>query len=124
MDEPAPSEIRQLMDHVEVNTAARRNTRGGRSAQEHLVAVLRCLYRRAADNGLIKKADNPARKWPSRAPCLHLAGGAGCPAGGDQRGCRSPGDDPEPDTPLLLRLHTEIACRRGGARPAWTRTSA
>jgi hypothetical protein len=37
------------------------------------------------------------------------------------------GDDPALDT-LLLRLHTETACRRGGAlalRPMiWTRTSA
>jgi integrase len=45
---------------------ARRNARGGRSAQEHLVAALRCLYQRAVEDG-------------------------------------------------LMRLHTETACRRGGA---------
>ncbi len=69
MDEPTPSEIRQLLAHVEVNIVVRCNARGGRRAQGRLVAVLRCLYRRAVDNGLIKEADTPARKWPSRTAC-------------------------------------------------------
>jgi hypothetical protein len=30
---------------------ARRNARGGRSAAEHLVAALRCLYKHAEDDG-------------------------------------------------------------------------
>ena len=62
LDEPSPSEIRQLMAHVKTHVVARRNARGGRSAQEHLVAALRCLYQRAVDDGLIAEADNPARK--------------------------------------------------------------
>jgi hypothetical protein len=33
---------------------------GRRSAQEHLMAALRCLYQRAVDDGLISEADNPA----------------------------------------------------------------
>ena len=53
LDEPTPSDIRQLMTWVKTNVVARRNARGGRSAQEHLVAALRCLYRRAAEDGLI-----------------------------------------------------------------------
>lgn len=48
LDEPAASEIRLLMTHV----VARRNARGGRSAAEHLIAALRCLYRHAEDDGL------------------------------------------------------------------------
>jgi integrase/recombinase XerC len=36
-DEPTPSEIRQLMAWVKTHVVARRNARGGRSAQEHLV---------------------------------------------------------------------------------------
>ena len=47
LDEPTPSDIRQLMGWVKTHVVARRNARGGRSAQEHLVAALRCLYRRA-----------------------------------------------------------------------------
>src|SRR5690242_7914676 len=47
LDEPTPSEIRQLMKLVKANVVPRRNARGGRSAEEHVVAALRCLYRRA-----------------------------------------------------------------------------
>src|SRR5690242_11350628 len=61
LDEIAPSEIRQLMTWVKTHVVARRNARGGRSAQEHLVAALRCLYQRAVEDGLISEADNPSR---------------------------------------------------------------
>src|SRR5580692_12706709 len=47
LDEPTPSEIRQMMAHVKTHVVRRRNARGGRSAEEHLVAALRCLYQRA-----------------------------------------------------------------------------
>jgi hypothetical protein len=62
LDEPTLSEIRQLMAYVKTHAVARRNARGGRSAEEHLVAALRCLYQRAVDDELIAQADNPARK--------------------------------------------------------------
>jgi integrase/recombinase XerC len=115
LDEPTPSEIRQLMAYVKTHVAARRNARGGRSATEHLVAALRCLYKHAEDDGLITPGENPARKVdkPRRLPSTRravtddrLAEICQAAAGG--------GDDPELDT-LLLRLHTETACRRGGA---------
>jgi integrase/recombinase XerC len=114
-DEPTPSEIRQLMAHVKTHVVARRNARGGRSAEEHLVAALRCLYQRAVDDGLINGADNPARKVakPRRLSTTRRA----LP---DTRLAQinevaaTTGDDPELDT-LILRLHTETACRRGGA---------
>ena len=51
LDEPTPSEIRELMTHVKTHVVARRNARGGRSAQEHLVAAVRCLYQRAVEDG-------------------------------------------------------------------------
>ncbi len=35
LDEPTPSEIRQLMAYVKTHVVARRNARGGRSAEEH-----------------------------------------------------------------------------------------
>lgn len=41
---------------------AQRNARGGRSAQEYLVAALRCLHMRAVEAGLIRPADDPAQK--------------------------------------------------------------
>ena len=39
LDEPTPSDIRQLMAWVKTHVVARRNARGGRSAEEHLVAA-------------------------------------------------------------------------------------
>jgi integrase/recombinase XerC len=115
LDEIAPSEIRQLMSYVKTHVVARRNARGGRSATEHLVAALRCLYRHAEDDGLITAGENPARKVdkPRRLPSTRRAVTDDrlaeiCQAAADG------GDDPELDT-LLLRLHTETACRRGGA---------
>src|SRR5256885_16938074 len=51
LDEPTPSEIRQLMAYVKTHVVQRRNARGGCSAQEHLVAALRCLYQRAVEDG-------------------------------------------------------------------------
>jgi integrase/recombinase XerC len=63
------------MAHVKTHVVARRNARGGRSAEEHLVAALRCLYRQAERDGLIAEADNPARKVdkPRRLPSTRRA---------------------------------------------------
>jgi integrase/recombinase XerC len=121
LDEPTPSDIRQLMTWVKTHVVARRNARGGRSAQEHLVAALRCLYRRAVEDGLISEANDPARKVakPRRLPSRRRAVPETRLAEINQVAATT-GDDPELDT-LLLRLHTETACRRGGAlalRPA------
>ena len=104
LDEPTPSQIRQLMAYVKTHVVARRNARGGRSAEDHLVAALRCLYQRAVDDGLIAEADNPARKVakPRRLPSTRRA----VP---DTRlmeineTAAATGNDPELDT-LLLRL--------------------
>jgi integrase/recombinase XerC len=121
LDEITPSEIRQLMAWVKTHVVARRNARGGRSAQEHLVAALRCLYQRAIEDGLIAEADNPARKVakPRRLPSTRRAV-TDTRLAEINEAAATTGDDPELDT-LLLRLHTETACRRGGAlalRPA------
>jgi hypothetical protein len=83
--------------------------------QSHLIAALRCLYRHAEDDGLITSGDNPARKVakPRRLPSTRRA----VP---DTRLAEinhiaaTTGNDPALDA-LLLRLHTETACRRGGA---------
>ena len=121
LDEPTPSQIRHLMTYVKTHVVARRNARGGRSAEEHLVAALRCLYARAVDDGLITEAGNPARKVakPRRLPSTRRAVPDTRLAEINEAAATT-GDDPELDT-LLLRLHTETACRRGGAlalRPA------
>ena len=85
------------------------------------LAALRCLYQRAVEDGLIAETDNPARKVakPRRLPSTRRAVADTRLAEINQVAATT-GDDPELDT-LVLRLHTETACRRGGAlalRPA------
>ncbi len=65
--------------------------------------------------GLIAEADNPARKVakPRRLPTTRRALPDVRLAEINEVAATT-GDDPELDT-LLLRLHTETACRRGGA---------
>lgn len=94
---------------------ARRNARGGRSAAEHLIAALRCLYRHADNDGHIKASENPALKVPKprRLPSTRRAVPDTRLAEINQVAATT-GNDPALDT-LLLRLHTETACRRGGA---------
>ncbi|APU15304.1 site-specific integrase [Actinoalloteichus fjordicus] len=115
IDELTPMDIKQFAEQVKLQVVVRRNSRGGRSAAEHLIAALRCLYRHAVADGLISENHNPAtrvakprrlattrRALPDRAltEINEVAG--------------TTGSDPELDL-LLLRLHTETACRRGGA---------
>lgn len=115
LDEPTPSEIKQLVEHVKTNVVPRRNARGGRSAGEHLIAALRCLYRHAEDDGLIDPADNPASKVakPRRLPSTRRAV-ADTRLAEINHVAATTGNDPALDS-LILRLHTETACRRGGA---------
>jgi integrase/recombinase XerC len=115
LDEPSPSEIKQLAAHVKANAVQRRNSRGGRSAVENLIGALRCLYRSAEDDGLIAEKDNPAHKVekPRRLPSTRRAIADTRLAEINQVAATT-GDDPELDA-LILWLHTETACRRGGA---------
>jgi integrase/recombinase XerC len=115
LDEPTPSQIKQLVEHVKVTVVSRRNARGGRSAGEHLIAALRCLYRHAEADGLVDPADNPASKVakPRRLPSTRRAV-ADTRLAEINHIAATTGNDPALDS-LLLRLHTETACRRGGA---------
>ena len=120
LDEPTPSEIRQLMAYVKTHVVARRNARGGRSAQEHLVAALRCLYRRAVEDGLITEADNPAAEGGQAAPpAVHPPGRAGHPAGGDQPGRRDHRRRPGTGHAAAAAAHRDRLPprRRAGAAP-------
>jgi integrase/recombinase XerC len=129
LDEPSPSDIRQLMTYVKTHVVTRRNARGGRGAQENLVAALRCLYRRAVDDGLIAEADNPARKVakPRRLASTRRAMPDTRLAEINETATAT-GDDPQLDT-LLLRLHSArppaaAAAPSRCARPTSTPTSA
>jgi integrase/recombinase XerC len=106
------------MKVVKASAVQRRNGRGGRSAGEHLVAALRCLYRHAEDDGLIDERDNPARKVgkPRRLPSTRRAV-ADTRLSEINQVAATTGDDPELDT-LILRLHTETACHASRGMPA------
>jgi integrase/recombinase XerC len=115
LDEPTSTEIQQFAAHVKAHVVSRRNARGGRSAAEHLIAALRCIYRHTENDRHISAADNPARKVtkPRRLPSDRRAVPADRLAEINHIAA-STGSDPALDT-LILRLHTETACRCGGA---------
>jgi integrase/recombinase XerC len=115
LDEPTPSQIRSFMLEVKSQAIVRRNGRGGRSAAENFVGAIRCLYRHAADDGLIAEKDNPALKVakPRRLPSTRRAI-ADVRLAEINQVAATTGDDTELDA-LIIRLHTETACRRGGA---------
>lgn len=115
LDEPTALEIQQLAEKTKGMVVIRRNARGGRVAAEHMIAALRCLYRFAVADGLIPERDNPAirvakprRQANSRRALLDAQ-----LAQINTVAC-STGNDRDLDA-LLLRLHVETACRRGGA---------
>ena len=115
LDEPTPSEIKELAEYIRTHVVVRRNARGGRGAVDHFLTALRSVYSHAVADGLIAEADNAARKVPKprKVPSTRRALPADRLAEINQVAA-STGNDPELDT-LLLRLHTETACRRGGA---------
>lgn len=115
LDEPTATEIREFAAWVEKEAVSRRNSRGGRSAAEHFIAATRCIYAHTVMDGFIAEGANAARHVPKprrltstrRAlPDSRLAE--------INRVVARTGNDPGLDT-LLLRIHTETACRRGGA---------
>jgi site-specific recombinase XerC len=121
LDEPLPTEIKEFVLGIKTQVVVRRNARGGRTAMEHMVGAFRCLYAFAIDDGLIIAAENPAatvnkpRRLPSNRYALNRQQLAEI-----NSVAATTGNDPSLDC-LLLRLHSETACRRGGAlalRPA------
>lgn len=115
IDEPTPSEIKQFGEHVRSTAVVRRNGRGGNSAVENFITALRCLYRHAVADGLINERENPAAKVdkPRRLTSTRHAVADTRIAEINQVAATT-GNDPALDT-LILRLHIETACRRGGA---------
>ncbi|NNH73779.1 site-specific integrase [Nocardia uniformis] len=120
LDEPAQHELTAMAEQVKVGAQAG-GSRSGRGAVENFVGAARCVYRFAEERCWIRPADNPARKVSK--PARRSAGRYAIPPqqlADINTAAASTGDDPELDC-LILRLHTETACRRGGAlsvRPA------
>ncbi|WP_433722465.1 hypothetical protein ACQP0C_21610 [Nocardia sp. CA-129566] len=86
-----------------------------REVVRHVIDALRRVYKHAEDNRIIDPRDNPAARLtkPRRTRSNRRA----LPEDlltEINRVAATTGNDPQLDT-LLLRLHTETACRRGGA---------
>jgi len=115
LDEPTPSEIKQFSEHIRANRIVRSNARGGTSAVENFITAIRCLYNQAVADNLISATDNPAARVakPRRLKSTRHAVPDARLAEINEIAATT-GDDPALDT-LLLRLHIETACRRGGA---------
>ncbi|MGI5185563.1 tyrosine-type recombinase/integrase [Dactylosporangium sp. CA-152071] len=115
IDTVTASDIQALQRRIVANTRARRNSRGGRHAGELLIAAARAFFNQAIADGLIEATDSPAHRVgkPRRLPSTRRA------LTPDElteinQVARTTGNDTILDA-LLLRLHTETACRRAGA---------
>lgn len=115
LDQIRATDVEALQRAAAASAVPRRNGRGGRHAGEHVIAAARAFFNRAVADGIIPVGASPAhqiakpRRLPSprRALTAHELADINAVA-------RTSGNDTALDT-LLLRLHTETACRRGGA---------
>lgn len=115
LDAITATDIEELEYRVAANAAQRSSNRYGRSARESFIAAARAIYSRAIADDLLPAGSSPAHRVakPRRLPSTRRALTV---TELDQINmvARSSGNDPVLDA-LLLRLHTETACRRGGA---------
>jgi integrase len=106
----------EFLRHESVGSArSRRNSRHGRHAGEHAIAAARALFNLAIADGFLDRGASPAHKVskPRRLPNTRRALTA-TELEQINLVARTSGNDVILDA-LLLRLHTETACRRGGA---------
>jgi integrase len=114
LDEVHASDI-EAMNTATTTARSRRTSRDGRHAGEHVIAAARAIYNRAIADGLIDQKNSPAHRVakPRRLPNTRRALTA-WELEQINLTARISGNDTILDA-LLLRLHTETACRRGGA---------
>jgi len=115
LNEPSTMEFIQFGEWLKANRVVRRTDRGGDGTIENFVGAVRRLYSLARVAGHIDAREDPSialrkpdRPASLRRPLVHER----LTALGEVAG--STGDDPELDV-LIIRLHSETACRRGGA---------
>ena len=114
LDSIVATDVEALQREITANARIRRTSRGGRHAGELLIAAARAVYNRAIADGLMDLSASPAhrvakqRHLPSTRRALTTWA-----LEANNRAAVS-GNDAVLDA-LLLRLHTETACRRGGA---------
>ncbi|TNC19422.1 site-specific integrase [Amycolatopsis alkalitolerans] len=115
LDEITATDIEAMRHDMASTAVSRRNSRHGRHAGEHVIAAARAIYTRAIADGLIAPPASPAHRVakPRRLP-NHRRALTADELDHINTAARTSGNDVILDA-LLLRLHTETACRRGGA---------
>ncbi|APU21381.1 tyrosine-type recombinase/integrase [Actinoalloteichus sp. GBA129-24] len=115
LNELRASDIEGMKNVAAASARSRRSHRHGRHAGEHVVAAARAIYNRTIADGLIDHKHSPAHRVtkPRRLPNSRRAL-SGWELEQINATARVSGNDAVLDA-LLLRLHTETACRRGGA---------
>jgi integrase len=115
LDEVSASDIEALQHTMAATARSRRNARSGRHAGEHVAAAARAVYNRAIADDLIASSASPAHRVakPRRLPNTRRALTT-TELTEINAAARISGNDTILDA-LLLRLHTETACRRSGA---------
>jgi len=115
LDDVTPLELKQFAEELRARRVRRRNGRSGDGTVENFVGAARCLYRHAVAEGYIAAGADPSQKVakPRRPGSVRTA------LRPERLGelaevASTTGDDPELDA-LIIRLHTETACRRGAA---------
>jgi integrase len=115
INEPTTSELRALANEIQARAAKRPGARGGQAAKAAFTDATRTLYRSAVDDQIVRASRNPATglRKPRQRKNLRRALTTRQLIEINEVAATT-GTDPALDT-LLLRLHTETACRRGGA---------
>jgi len=115
LDDVLPSDIRAFHQHVIAAAQPRRSSRQGRHAGETALRALRNLFRLAVADGLLAAGSNPAAAVPLPRRKRSTRRGLTTTEVADiNRIVLTSGNDTPLDS-LLVRLHLETACRRGGA---------
>ena len=115
LDHVTATDIETLMRQVIADRVLRANHQAGQYTGQHLIGAVRAIYTRAVADGLIPAHRNPAaavrkpRRPPSTRRALHPKELAAI-----NTAAATTGNDTPLDT-LILRLHTETACRRAAA---------
>ncbi|WP_327096994.1 site-specific integrase [Nocardia vinacea] len=115
LDEPTATEIEHLVHAHRSRAVVRSNSRDGRAAVGNFVSAFRCVYKHAERDRLIHPLDNPAALVAKPRPLAGLRHALTVEQVRElAHVAATTGNDPALDA-LIVRLHIETACRRGGA---------